>query len=292
MGIKNGLGRIKKEKEMKKLLSISVLLMFFGVMLVADSGYALTQKGKTRQGGDEAAERLDEKGRPRKGSIYDAESWLISTGLYEGNVFTRNDFQENSGINPATGKAYSDSTIDRELGSLVKVGLLKSDGHGNYYVPAGINHDVLDAINAEVEKLIPRKEAGTDRALGLRRFDLADLPAKTLQRISVIVEEKNLKNNTAVNIAAFDSEFAENHGEVLLNIIKELRPDQVPVIVNATGRKLSLIPGLANIHIEAVEVASPAAEQFAEMFENQKYVGLKGTIDSLKKAIAEGEVRI
>lgn len=275
---------------MKKLLSISVLLMFLGVMLAADSGYALPQKGKTDQGADEAERRLNEKG--RKGSIYDGASWLIANGVYENNPISKKDFQEKSGINPATGKAYSASTINREVSSMLAIGLLKQGADGNLYVPAGINQVVLDAVNQEAEKLIPRKEAGTGRALGLARFNLTDLSAEKLDTLKTIVEKTNLIDQEAIKIVAFESEFAESQGEVVLNIIKALRPDQMPVIINATGRKLDLIPELANIHIEAVEVGSPAAEEFAGMFANQKYVGFKGTIDGLKQNIAEGKVAI
>lgn len=275
---------------MKRLLSISVLLLFLGVMLAADSGYALTPKGKTPQGADEAEERLDKKG--RKGSIYDGASYLIAEGAYENNSIAKGDFQDNSGINPATGKAYSASTINREVSSMLAIGLLEQNVDGNLYVPAGINQDVLDAVNQEAEKLIPRKEAGTGKALGLARYNLTDLSTEKLDALKTIVEKTNLINQEAVKIVAFESEFAESKGEVVLNIIKALRPDQMPVIINATGRKLDLIPELANIHIEAVEVGSPAAEEFAGMFANQRYVGFKGTIDGLKKNIAEGKVAI
>lgn len=284
---------------MKKILSVLAIVALFSLFTALDSGYAFKSLSKvdlpdgpeTTSGKAEAERRINEGGQ-RKGSIYDGASYMIASGIYEGNATSRKNFQNNSGNNPDTSKPYSDSTIGREVTSMLEVGIMKQDANGDLYVKAGINHDVLDAVNEKVEELIPRKEAGTDRALGLRRFNLADLPEETLRKISAIVEENNLKNNAAVNIVAFDSEFAENYGEALLNIIKELRPDQVPIIVNATGRMLNLIPELANIHIEAVEVNSPAAEQFAEMFTNQKNVGLKGTLDNLKTAIAEGKVLI
>ena len=275
---------------MKKLLSISVLLMFLGVMLAADSVYALPQKGKTGQGADEAEGRLDKKG--RKGSILDGAIWLIANGIYKNNPISKKDFRDKSGTNPATGEVYSPSTINREISSMLAIGLLEQDADGNLYVPAGINHDVLDAVNQEAEKLIPRKEAGTGQALGLARFNLTDLPAEKLDALKTIVGKTNLINNAAVKIVAFDSDFAENNGQALLNIVDNLRPDQIPVIINATGRELRVIPELSEIHVEPVKPGSTAAEEFAEMFTNQKYVGFKGTIDSLKKNIAEGKVAI
>ena len=284
---------------MRKMFSVLAIVTLFSLFATLDSGYAFKSLSNVdRTDGAEGnifkaetQKRVDDK-KERKGSIYDGASYLIANGIYEGNPVSRKNFQENSGINPDTGKPYSDSTISREVVSMKAANILVENTEGTLYVKAGINHDVLDVANEAIEKIIPRKEKGTGKALGLNRFNLADLEPDQLTAIAKIMEDANLKNQAAVNVVAFESEFAEQHGDVLLNIIKELRTDQVPVIVNATGRDLNLIPGLANIHIEPVEIDSPVAEQFAEMFANQKYVGLKGTLDGLKTAIAEGEVRM
>ena len=234
----------------------------------------------------------------RKGSIYDAVSYLIRSGVTAGSTITKRIFKDNSGNNPATDESYLDSTINREIKSAQRVGLIEQDKDGNLFVPIGINHDVLDAVNETAKELIPRKEAGTDTALGLARFDLTDLSTEKLDTLKAAVEKTNLINNVAVNIVSFNSDFAEKHGDNLLTIIDNLRPDQIPVIINATQEELSLIPALQEkitagaLHVEKVNPNSSAAEQFKEMFKNQDYVGLKGTIDDLRKGIREGNVLI
>ncbi|NQT75983.1 MAG: hypothetical protein HQ566_05630 [Candidatus Omnitrophica bacterium] len=281
----------------KRVLSVLVIAALFSFFVGLDSGYAADRQDgpEAAPSATEAEKRIDDAG--RKGSIYDGAEYLIAQGIYEGNAVSEKDFQDNSGINPATSKAYSDRTIGRETASMLRVGITEQGPDGKIHVEAGINHDVLDAINEEAEALIPRKEAGTDRSLGLRRFNLTDLDEPQLDELTAIVAKHNLKNNAAVNIVAFESDFAQNQGQVLLNIVEELRDNQIAVIINATGSELNLIPGLqakveaGEIRIEVVAPESVAAIQFGEMFSNQKYVGLKGDLDKLRDAIAKGEVK-
>ncbi len=287
---------------MKKILSVSMLFILLGVFLAGDISYAAAPKGITPEGRNEAEKRLDDANAEadetdeRKGSIYDAISYFIGNGYYEENAILKKYFAEHSGVNPETREPYSDTTILREINSSLAVGLLEQDLTGKLFIPAGLNMDALEAINTEVQKIITTKEAGTDEALGLKRYNLSDLPAETIGQIKTIVEDNLLTNNKSINLVTFPASFAEEHGETLLGIVNGLRGDQQAVIIIAPGQELSVIPGLQakitaqEILTEEVAPDSAAAEDFRQMFANQNFAGLAGTIDDLKLSIQQGAV--
>jgi len=291
----------------KKLLSLSAIVVLLGIFIGLDSAYASSfmsnadrpDGAETKEGTEETERRIDEKDKGRKGSIYDAISFMIAGGHYKDNAISRRDFQTNSGVNPATGEAYSDATIGRELQSSLRAGLLEQAANGDYYLPAGINQDVLDAINAEVgERIITRKEAGTDSALGLKRYNLTDLGPAKLDAIRAIVSRSSLTGNQNIQTIVFPASFAEAHGETLLEIVGSLRPDQQAIIISETGKQLNVIPELQTridaqeILLVPVQPGTPVATQFAEMFRDQNFIGFEADVDKIRLSIQQGEVRI
>lgn len=184
---------------MKKLLSISVLLMFLGVMLAADSGYALPQKGHTKDAGDEAKRLLDDKSKEglrddEKLSVYHGLRDLIENNLFvSGNQLTYDKFVKIRRTARKPGQAErggSDRALKREWDSFIALGLIDQNG----VVIATMTPKILTEIDKRFQsdiKPLKTKEKGKKRGIGLASFDLTEVtnPDEMQQMISIVNQE-------------------------------------------------------------------------------------------------------
>ncbi len=111
-----------------------------------------------------------------KGAVYDMGSDLINgendeSWLVEGKELTRQEIiaLRQKTNNPTTGKPWSESTIDREIASFVKIGLFEKKPDGSFAVTKTINRPQWNSILKATRQI-----QGLEQ--GLRRYTVDDLP--------------------------------------------------------------------------------------------------------------------
>ena len=161
---------------MKRILSIAALLMFLGVFLAADIGYAAAPKGKTEQADEEAQGRTG-----KKSVLAGIETLLWAAKFSEGEEFTTAEYRGMREEYSRTGNAewtISDSMITQELNDMIMLGLIERVSRGNYVVRVAMDVPQKNLIDGrfgrEVPSLTKTDGERENKPIGLNSWNLTD----------------------------------------------------------------------------------------------------------------------
>nr|MBU1328908.1 hypothetical protein [Candidatus Omnitrophota bacterium] len=157
---------------------------------------------------------------PPKGAVYDMGSDLINARLFViGEHLTRERIIElrQKTNNPATGKPWSESTIDREIASFLKMDLLRKDPGGGFIVTKTINRPQWNSILKATRQI-----QGLEQ--GLRRYTVADLPDGIIDQIKTTIEQVfQVRSSNPLDHAAQDKTITTADRIILENKVEVTR---------------------------------------------------------------------
>ncbi len=178
-----------------KILLVLGIAALVSILAVSQSVYALKtlDKAEVKDGAEATdAQAKAEEQLPPKGAVYDMGIDLIDAGLFSaGEYLTREKIIKlrQKTNNPVTGKPWSESTIDREIASFLKMDLLQNEPGGGFIVTKTINRPQWNGILKATRAIITTPEKVTGLALGLRRYTVDDLDGATIGSIKTAIDQ-------------------------------------------------------------------------------------------------------
>jgi len=177
----------QKEKKMKRILSISALLVVLGVFLAADMGYTIPPKGKTRASNETAQNRTSKK------SVLEAIQTLQQRGkLVEEARFTLAEFEEwrtedGRATSGDEGWGISITSLRRELDSLRMLGIFRFGditeadvgGSQEFIINITVDGSQVQEMDQRFQKEIPSLTRADGQrpgqSIGLNSYDLTEV---------------------------------------------------------------------------------------------------------------------
>lgn len=196
---------------------------------------------------------------PPKGSAYDAIAALIEAEVFEGRGINLDKFRELRGINPATGKYWSDTTLQTEIENMKLIGMMpKECTNDNLYIRniSEKQFKALDNIALDIVGVVPTSGVDKGERVGLRYFDLAKLAQEKIDALREVVNDV-IASPYSLAYDANPALFSENMVKTITLPASGLQSDEViknlsDFITSGADGKNVIILGASGKQLDAV----------------------------------------